>query len=710
MNPITNFTVLIERRALKYLVKLMTVLTMIFSLLTGQVAVAAPGNGNGHAKKIARDLQDALDAPTTANVRWAREINGQRHVQVVIMSSASDPEMTNLRAHIKGLGGSVHVAMPGLRAVTATLPAAQVAKLAERSDVFTVAPNRATARTASTVESITGAVASNVRTHSSGSTYTGLTGIGIGIAILDSGVMRTHDAFDNGAARVKRNVNMLNTTVANWTTGAAGAASLMPGSSALTSYEASIANDSAVTHDKYGHGTHVTSVAAGQYYGAKDAAGKDLSGVAPKANIYDVKVLNDYGFGTVSDALEGIQWVIYHAKEYNIRVLNLSLASNSAQTWQTDPLCIAARSATAAGITVVVAAGNFGMNILGKDYYGTISSPGNDPSVITVGSANFKDTLARSDDVVNNFSSRGPTRGSYVDAAGVRQIDSLLKPDLVAPGNKIVGAAATASNAVTWNTLASSYFSALVTPLGFASYTTGETQMVLSGTSVAAPAVSGAVALMLEANPGLTPPLIKAMLQYSAQPLPNANLLQQGAGLLNVDGAVALAKVLRTDIASAVNAGTLTAGSSLLASGKSMPSKTSSLNGASFNWSRVAVVGGSVIVSGDALFTQFQPIYDPRFTWSNGVVRKRVPTYWSGIGIAANTYVQSFSEVSVPTGQKLVTGSVVNGKSLVGTSSMLGKTGVFIPTATLSGWFVAGSGTVMSEGVVMSEGLVFGEK
>ena len=81
-----------------------------------------------------------------------------------------------------------------------------------------------------------------------------------------------------------------------------------------------------------------------------------------------------------------------------------------------------------------------------------------------------------------------------------------------------------------------------------------------------------------------------------------------------------------------------------------------------------------------------------------------MPTYWSGIGIAANTYVQSFSEVSVPTGQKLVTGSVVDGKSLVGTSSMIGKTGVFIPTATLSGWFVAGSGTVMSEG------LVFGEK
>ena len=77
-----------------------------------------------------------------------------------------------------------------------------------------------------------------------------------------------------------------------------------------------------------------------------------------------------------------------------------------------------------------------------------------------------------------------------------------------------------------------------------------------------------------------------------------------------------------------------------------------------------------------------------------------MPTYWSGIGIAANIYVKSFSEVSVPAGQNLVTGSVVNGKSLAGTSSMLGKTGVFIPTATLSGWFTAGSGVVMSEGAI----------
>ena len=135
----------------------------------------------------------------------------------------------------------------------------------------------------------------------------------------------------------------------------------------------------------------------------------------------------------------------------------------------------------------------------------------------------------------------------------MRQVDNLLKPDLVAPGNKIVGAAADADVAPADLERAAprTYTARWSRRSALRSRCNGQTQMKLSGTSIAAPAVAGAVALMLQANPGLTPPLIKAILQYTAQPLPGANLLQQGAGLLNVDGAVALAKALRTDLASA---------------------------------------------------------------------------------------------------------------------------------------------------------------
>ena len=104
-----------------------------------------------------------------------------------------------------------------------------------------------------------------------------------------------------------------------------------------------------------------------------------------------------------------------------------------------------------------------------------------------------------------------------------------------------------------------------------AAQTANQELMQLSGTSMAAPVVAGAAAVLLQANPGLTPPLVKAILQYTAQPLPGANLLQQGAGQLNVEGAVRLAKSLRTDIAGALAAGTLKPGDDLLAAGKSLP-------------------------------------------------------------------------------------------------------------------------------------------
>ena len=92
MNPLSHFTVLIERRALKVFFKRLVAATAALAMLGGQPAFAAPGNGQ--AKKVAKDLQAALDAATTPNAQWAKDINGARHVQVVIMSSSADGDMT----------------------------------------------------------------------------------------------------------------------------------------------------------------------------------------------------------------------------------------------------------------------------------------------------------------------------------------------------------------------------------------------------------------------------------------------------------------------------------------------------------------------------------------------------------------------------------------------------------------------------------------
>ena len=160
--------------------------------------------------------------------------------------------------------------------------------------------------------------------------------------------------------------------------------------------------------DPYGHGSHVASIAAGN--GAYQWP--DTSGMAPNADLYDVRVLNENGVGNVADVIAGIDWVIQHAHQLNIRVMNLSLAAGSTESFITDPLARAARRAVATGIVVVVAAGNAGKTADGREVYGAVGSPGHDPSVITVGATNLHATATRTDDTVARFSSRGPTRGS----------------------------------------------------------------------------------------------------------------------------------------------------------------------------------------------------------------------------------------------------------------------------------------------------------
>ena len=194
------------------------------------------------------------------------------------------------------------------------------------------------------------------------------------------------------------------------------------------------------------------------------------------------------------------------------------------ESYLTDPLTLAAKRVVDAGVVVVTAAGNFGKNsTTGKLQYGAITAPGNAPWVLTVGAYSHEGTITRSDDQMADFSSRGPTA-----------VDYGAKPDVVATGVGIV------SLSVPGSTLYNDYPQFLLP----GSTANGKTPYLsLTGTSMAAPMVTGTVALMMQANPNLTPNLAKAIIEYTAQNY-GYDPLTQGAGFLNAKGAVDLARYL----------------------------------------------------------------------------------------------------------------------------------------------------------------------
>jgi subtilisin family serine protease len=644
--------------------------------------------------KISRDLKATIAAPSVSGVNYARETSAGRMVKVLVLAkSSSDADLQDLRRAIVNAGGSVYYRYISVSGVSAVMPASKVIQIAGRADVETISPNRLTARTKSLLEKVTGVA-------ELAGTALDFDGSGVGIAFLDSGIMSTHKSFAGGGlfapSRVKKAVDLNKINEASllgsneWRGGSDYSRSIYPGSSTLQGLEQTLNSLLATFQDPYGHGTLVASIAAGKSV----SSGTETTGVAPGASLYDVRVLNSDGIGDVGDALAGIDWVIYHAKEYNIRVLNISLATDSTDSYLTDPLCRAVRNAVAAGVTVVVAAGNFGYTADGRERYGSITSPGNEPSAITVGSANPHGSSNRGDDTVNFFSSRGPTRGGILDAAGVRQHDNILKPDLVAPGNRLIGALSTDVLGLSRSRLALT-FPQLVVQTGLLP---GNGLMGASGTSFSAPVVSGTVALMLQANPGLTPPLVKAILQYTAEALPGKNVLEQGAGLVNVVGALQLASVMQNNIATRVNNGSLRVGDSILASGKTIPAPVSTIGGRSAAWSRFVYMGGDQVLSGEDLFRKFQMVYDPAIQWVRGTVTMADAQYfqtWS----SSSTYVSGFQTEAMRSG-KLISPGVLRVTPALGVSDVSLATGVFTPSITI--------GTIAAAGIVLAEGIEIG--
>lgn len=255
------------------------------------------------------------------------------------------------------------------------------------------------------------------------------------------------------------------------------------------------------TNDSFGHGTFVSGVIAGS--GAASNGG--IKGVAPGVSLVSLKVAGADGSSDIVRVIAAIQWAVDHAAVDHIRVLNLSLGTDSTQNWAIDPLDAAVEGAWRAGMVVTVAAGNSGA--------GGISKPGDDPYVITVGATDDATTPTTADDAVAPFSSVGPT------SAG------LAKPDLVAPGAHVVSTRSPGS------TVDTTFPSARIDPIYFRG----------SGTSFSAPQVAGAAALLLQQRPWLTNNQIKALLSGTAVPLPGVPATAQGAGELNIAAALATA-------------------------------------------------------------------------------------------------------------------------------------------------------------------------
>jgi serine protease AprX len=254
----------------------------------------------------------------------------------------------------------------------------------------------------------------------------------------------------------------------------------------------------------YGHGTHVAGIIGGN----GSASSGTYKGVAPAANLINLKTSDAFGMTYESDVVAAMQWAYNNKAAYNIRVVNLSMNSTVAQSYHTSPLSAAVEILWFNGIVVVVSAGNNG-TAAGPS---TLYPPANDPFVITVGASEDKGTASLTDDTLAVFSAYGTTG------------DGFAKPELVAPGRNIVAPLGGLLNFV-FDTH----------PL----HRVNDYYFRMSGTSMSAPVVTGAVALLLQDEPNLTPDQVKYRLMNTAnRNWTNYNASQSGAGQLDIYAAV----------------------------------------------------------------------------------------------------------------------------------------------------------------------------
>src|SRR5580765_871965 len=475
-----------ERHSAAWGKRLSTLLVLV--LATGVAFGQRLSNptANGRFSRISPELSGLLSK--------AKQGSAKTQTVRVIVQYKQVPTTTHYST-MHGRGARLHAKLHMIKGAAFTIPVRALPALEADPNVESVTIDHPLTLMDDTTDNVIGTASA---------WNAGFTGAGVGVAVIDSGINDSHpDLWDSAhsSSRVVFHQDFTGTATTN---------------------------GSGAHYDLYGHGTHVAGIIAGN----GSLSGGRYAGVAPGASLIDLRALDANGAGSDSTVIAAIQAAISLRKTYNIRVINLSLGRGIPVSYTQDPLCQAVEAAWNNGIVVVVAAGNLGrLSVSGSNGFGTITAPGNDPFVITVGATKNNGSGSQIAETKASYSSKGPT--TY---------DHVVKPDIMAPGHAIVSLAAPGA------TLEAGHTSDLTLGTdGNADYFT------LSGTSMATPAVAGAAAILLQEQNTLTPDQVKARLMKTANKMgltsTNAwvpHLLQNfldfydlfsvGSGLLNVQG------------------------------------------------------------------------------------------------------------------------------------------------------------------------------
>lgn len=453
---------------------------LVFPLIFGQIA---PGYATGESDlnldgaRIGEDLQKAL-----------KDLTGSLEVIVTFKGDAA-PTSENLDL-LSTIGITNGVTLNSLPMAGVLATKSQIEQLAQNDQVLSIYLNKQLDYYNADATTITGVDKArtdrNMQQANGGFPFTGKN---VGVVVNDSGVDGTHKDHEYGRNLVQ---NVLGTTNLN------AVSSLLP-----ITYLENVPN----TDTNSGHGTHV----AGTVGGTGAMSGGKYEGAAPGADLIG------YGSGAalfILDAVGGFDYAITHQNEYNIRVITNSWGS-SGDFDPFNPVNIASKKAYDRGITVLFAAGNEGPGDNTHNPYAKA------PWVISVAAGEKDGTLA-------DFSSRG-TKG----VGGTFEMDGRTwtwedRPTLTAPGVDIIS-----TRTVSPLTVLSPDTDAAMIETGYLPYYT-----VMSGTSMATPHVAGIVALMLEADPTLSPDDIKSILQGTATNMPGYESWEVGAGYVNAYAAL----------------------------------------------------------------------------------------------------------------------------------------------------------------------------